>query len=387
MRMNNFYLRVIALAVLVKLILLLVGFVSYSNFPFSEINYTQNFHYPNHESNYIKPFKTWDAQHYLFLSEKGYTVGNESNRFFPLFPILISVVSFFLKNTLVSSYILVTVLSIISLILLYKLTQKLFPKKNIYWTTLLFLLSFPTAFYLSLPYSESLFLFLALAFFYTIETKKRLLSFAISFLLPLSRPTGILIIVPIFYKVVKSSYKTLRIQTFNNPIKITFPRESLYLLGPMLGLLFYLFLNRILLGEFNAGISGISSIASWNLVNLFDPGSLIKNLLNTNLSIHGFQNSLIDRLFFVSFLVFLPAVYKKLPKQYFYYTLAIGLVPLLGSFTSYMRYILPAFPIFITLALLFSDSRMRFLKYIVLFIFFVFQMVLFSLHILNYWVS
>lgn len=389
MRLSRVYFKIIAVVLVFKIVFLAIGLIAISALPYSKSNYEINFHFPDNETKMIAHLKTWDAQHYLFLAEKGYEKGRESNRFFPLYPILIKIFSFVFQSKLLTAHLLSLALTIGSAILLHKLVKLLSFTSKTYWLSLFLLLSFPTAFFLHLPYSESLFLFICLCYFYAYEKKNNLLQFLTAFLLPLTRPTGILIMLPVLVSVSKGlrNKKVISIPTFNMPIKIPFTYLYLMTLAPLIGIACYFLFHKIVTGNFFTGIIGINSVSTWNAINVLDPGSLIRNLLSTNLVLHGFQNSILDRIFFVLFLVISFLIYKKLPKNYFFFSLVLGLVPLLGSFTSYMRYILPIFPIYIVMSLLIQETKSKALQYTVLVSFISIQVILYTLHILNYWVS
>jgi hypothetical protein len=380
--------NILRIVILSRLLLLAIGVIVFLKFPFSLPSYTGNFHFPQQESRYVLPFKTWDAQHYLFLADNGYITGQESNRFFPLYPAFIFALTIFIRNSLISSYILSVIFCFGSVVTLFKLTEKLFPKRNISLLAVLLFLAFPTAFYLTLPYTESLFIFLCLQFFYRMEMKKFRTALLFLLLIPLTRPTGIFIILPcLFYLANNPPTRYITLPTFNKPIKIPFVKNIFLIIAPLLGISLYFLFHRIVLGGAFEGLNGINSIASWNPINILDPGSLIRNLISVKLQWHGFQNSLLDRAFFIFFLGMLPIIYKKMPRQYFYFALVMGLVPLLGSFTSYMRYLLPVFPIYIVLADLLAKQKLLILRIVVFAVFFALQVLLFAMHILNYWVS
>src|SRR5581483_3142791 len=77
-----------------KLVVLLVVFLAFRLLPFFTDQFQLNFVDPNHpEVNLAAALTTWDAQHYLYLSESGYQPGQESNAFFPLFPLLIHILA------------------------------------------------------------------------------------------------------------------------------------------------------------------------------------------------------------------------------------------------------------------------------------------------------
>ena len=105
----------------------------------------------------------YDAQYYLQIADHGYEAGDASSAFFPLYPLLIRVVGvalgghWLLAATLVSNVSLV-----VALVLLQKLTARELGEVMSRPTVLL-LLTFPVAFFLYAPYTESLFLALSLA--------------------------------------------------------------------------------------------------------------------------------------------------------------------------------------------------------------------------------
>lgn len=388
MKRNKIF-KILVFVLLTKAVLLFVGATAVSSLPFSKDGYNNNFHYPENENKNILPFKTWDAQHYLYLSEKGYSVGQESNRFSPLYPFLIFLTSKIGIATIWASYLLSTVFSFFSAVLLFLLAKKIFAKDSIGYLSVFLFLSFPSAFFLALPYTESLFLFLSLLVFYFLEEKKYVPSFIAGFLLPLTRPTGVFILVPIFFYLVTTKIKVNKISlpTFNKKIELKFSYLYLLLLSPIFGVAAYFLLMTYLLQDPLAGVKGLSSLSTWNLANVLDPFGLLKSFLSGPYVLHAFQSSIIDKMFFILFLIVLPFVYRLLPRHYFYYALAIGLVPLFGSFTSYTRYLLPAFPVFLTLAYHLSSDKKIVARYSAIFAFATLQTLFFVMHILNYWAA
>jgi len=386
---NSKYYQIVLFILLSRIILVIVGVIAFTTFTFSSNSYKYNFHYPENESKYVLPFKTWDAQHYLFIAKKGYSPNNESNRFFPLYPFLINTVSRMGIPLLVSAYGLSMIFSLGSAVVLYKLVMRLFDNAQTATYSVVALFIYPVSFFLSLPYTESIFLFISILFFYFLETKKLPLAFLMSLLLPLTRPTGVFIILPLFLYILRMKKKSygLSIPTFNKPLLFSLSPIYLCIGFPVIGVMLYFLIMNYYLGSPFSGISGLNSISSWNLFGVIDPLSVAKNLFLTKVSLHGFNDSIIDRLFFIFFMVMLPLVYKKMPRHYFFYTLVVGLVPLFGSFTSYTRYLLPAFPIFIVLAILLQGKNKEYFRVILIFSCALMQSLFFIMHILNYWVA
>ncbi len=381
--------EIIGLIIGVKLAVFVVIVISHIILPFNQEYYHANFIYPTGEKvNIFTSFKTWDAQHYLYLSEIGYKKNNVSNAFYPLYPFLISIVNSVIGNSLIAGLLISNILSFFMIILFYRLVSILFNKK-IALISSIFFLSFPTAFYLNLVYTESLFLFLTLLFFNLLYEKRYFLSSLVAFLIPSARVVGIIIIVPMFVRIVTDKAlksASFKLPTFNKPLEFHIKYNYLLLIMPLLGFGAYLLFMHFSTGSALSGIkSGEYFVGRYSIGNLINPFGIFQNFFVTNLSLHNYNQSLIDRCFFIFYLALLPLIYKYLPKPFFWYSL-IGLTPFLGSFMGYSRYVFAVFPLFIVLGVL-SYKKWGFLLLPVLILFLSLQVVFVILYSLNFWVS
>ncbi len=379
--------KVVVVIIAIKIWTLVLIFLAFNLLPFAVNYYSANFHYPTSQRVGLHTaYKTWDAEHYLFLAEKGYAKGQESNRFYPLFPFLIRVVSYVTHNTLFSGLLLSNIFSFLGLLFFYLFVKDNFRSERIAFLSVLLFLAFPTSFYLSLVYSESLFVCLSAGFFYYLFRNEFGKSSILAILLPLTRPVGIFIVVPyLAYVAIKDSGK------IGEKITMHLRVNQKFFLGltPLLGFALYLFIMYMLLGSPFAGfLADKTSIGNWDIANIFDPTHIIATFFTPNLAIHGFTNSILDRLFFIFFLSLLPLIYQKTNLVLFLYAVMLGLVPVFGSFMSYSRYLMPALPIYIVCAILFITSkRFAALLYPYLFISIGMQTLFILMHSLNYWVS
>lgn len=110
----------------------------------------------------------WDAPHYTNIARNWYTGTGDKNliAFFPLYPLVIRVVAPFVGYDYVLSAILIAnICSVFALILFYYLARIDYSKEEAWWATIMFLL-FPTAYFLNAPYTEGLFLALAISSLY-----------------------------------------------------------------------------------------------------------------------------------------------------------------------------------------------------------------------------
>ena len=104
-------------------------------------------------------FDHWDAPHYVDIAKNWYVnTGDPANFivFFPLYPILIKLFTVDLNYINLSALIVSNVSSLIAFLYLYKLAKLEF-NEGIAVKTVLFLSVFPTAYFLSAPYTEGLF--------------------------------------------------------------------------------------------------------------------------------------------------------------------------------------------------------------------------------------
>jgi hypothetical protein len=111
---------------------------------------------------WIDLWNRWDADQYLKLAKFGYTsTSNWKAWFYPLYPWCIRAVAFFNGNYLVSALLVSLIALIIAALLLRRLVQIDF-SAEVALRSVWFFLIFPTAYFLHAPYTEGLFLALAL---------------------------------------------------------------------------------------------------------------------------------------------------------------------------------------------------------------------------------
>ncbi len=352
---------------------ILLGFF----FPFQSANFEANFHFPPGAGpDWSTHFKTWDAQHYLFLAEEGYHPAQQSDAFYPLLPFLIRGFRFlFFQSGLLTGLFLSNFLSFAALAYLYGLVKGKHGEKTALLTCL-FLMAFPTAFYMDLVYAESLFLALALGLFYYLDQRKLPAAAVCAFLLPLTRPTGLLVWIA-----------ALAFLYFNRkPEKGAPVREALALSlafasGLGLGLAGMAFFTGDALAEFHAQRFFMSGYGVGQLLHPLD--WFRANFIQVRYSWMGFGTGLLDRAFFVLSLAGLALGYRLLERPYFIYAVVLCLVPALsGDLASYCRYTVALFPLFIVPALRFQRHARAILA-----ISLPVQGALVLAHSLNYWVG
>ncbi|MBD3279639.1 MAG: hypothetical protein GF390_02920 [Candidatus Pacebacteria bacterium] len=154
----------------------------------------------------------WDSGWYLHLAKHSYQTANQGDptsinwAFFPLYPWLIKLSSWLVPTQLRTTetwLILGIIISNLSLLLglslLYLLVKQIWKSPQIARLTIWYLLIFPTSFFLGTVYSEAVFFCLAVASFYLAYQQKWFLTALTASLLTLTRPLGILILMPLLW--------------------------------------------------------------------------------------------------------------------------------------------------------------------------------------------
>ena len=292
----------------------------------------------------------WDSEHYLRLAREGYTPGEASCAFYPLLPSLISALApFFGGSHLAAGFALTNLAGIGAVMLFFKLIKEQYGERTSTFATIA-LLVFPTAFFFSVIYTESVF-FLELMFvFWGIRTNQWRLAAAAAFFMPLTKAIGLFIALPLAWR-----WFALRATGRFGTV-----RENGWLLASfsaVAGFLICLMTFWLWTGDpfesfhaqkyfpYRPSIANMGRIGKWGAA-----------FLNWG-TLYGAKNSIFDRSFFLLFLVSLYWIWK-LDRLFFLWSLLAGLVPALSNcFFSYTRYILCVFPIFILAGIIVSTSR------------------------------
>lgn len=138
----------------------------------------------------------WDATHYLRLAENGYTAtgdGRFSIVFYPLYPWLVRAVAFISQSYFGAALLVSGAASIAAAILLRRLVELDHPEK-VAGLSVWFLLIFPTAYFLHIAYSESLFLALILGSILAARTRRWAIAGLLGALACATRVNGLLLV-------------------------------------------------------------------------------------------------------------------------------------------------------------------------------------------------
>jgi Gpi18-like mannosyltransferase len=152
-------------------------------------------HYTDNQMQLDNPildrFVTYDSYNYAQIAAEGYKE-ERLTAFFPLFPIIVrGFAAFSGMGIYWAGFVLSNIFFVCSLWLLYKLMEKRGISERVRNMTLSLLAFFPSSYFLSSFYTESLFLFLALLAFRLWENENRRAAYLIGGLAALTRLVGI----------------------------------------------------------------------------------------------------------------------------------------------------------------------------------------------------
>lgn len=291
----------------------------------------------------LAPWQRWDTNWYLHIAQWGYAIGDGTTNYPPLYPLGVAVLGrILLEQYMLAAMLISNLAYIFCLVYFYKLCNRLF-NIDVTRRAILFLATFPTAFFLLSAYTDSLYLALTLAAFYYAEEKRWWPVIALTVLASLTRLQGIILVAPLGYIYMQHRHWNWR--------KID--RHGLALAAlPPVGLGLYLGYVYFILGDFSfnnhlAVVWHVKFALPWEtffggLVGFFDPN-------NTHNLIYNAMDLILLVIFVCLIIIWAQ---KKLPMAYLIYSVLSMLVFLTrqgvdGFFwMSLNRYVLAIFPVF-----------------------------------------
>ena len=332
--------RIVALLTVWKAAFFAFAAFARATFPgaFSARGYWTNFHFPpSAPPGTTIWLQTWDAQHYLYLAEYGYLSGEPSTAFFPGWPLAIRALApIFGGHHLIAALVLANALSIAAIALLYHYVLRPRMSGDAAATAVCALIAFPGALFLQFPYSEALFLTLAVGAIAALERRHWALAGALAVALPVVRSVGAFIAVPMAYAIWCEYREHGRAAWRRVP----------WLLAPVAGVALYFAFMYLQTGDPTSGMRAQRAfISQRSLLSLLDIPGLLRSLADVELG-HRFETSPIDRLAFAAYVAALVPLWRR-HRLLFWYALPLGLVPALTSMMSFTRYLIVVFPVFV----------------------------------------
>jgi Gpi18-like mannosyltransferase len=293
-------------------------------------------------THFLSLFFKWDSFWYQEVVQLGYYFSPDkaSNiAFFPLYPMVVKLSSFFIGSPRTNGFLLSNVFALLAVIYLVKLVRLEYRDEKIAARSALYLLIFPGSLFLSYFYAESLFLFLTIAAFYCSRRKRWVAASLFGSLAALTRVMGVLVVIPLLTEYLRPRVESGKLRL--NSIK---PEAFSFLLVP-LGLLSFM---GYCLVRFGHPLVFLRAHGAWQAV----ASSPLETLASISLLPPPY------RLIYVAFIVFAVVMFfifyfKRLRPSYIVYA-GLLLLTLLsaGILESVPRQLSVVFPLFIGMALL-----------------------------------
>ncbi len=372
---------VVLVVIVTKVAVLAAGVIWARAGELSVRDYELNFHHHRFNARYtdrsdIRFFELWvgsDAQWYLAIAENGYPSGPEIEAadaparpkliadtdvglkyaFFPLWPVVIRGTAFVVPDLKAAAFVAANVLSVVALLLLYRLLAGCSGRNAAFWTVTV-LACWPFAMFLHVPFTESLFLLLSVATFAASEKRRWLWAGVCIGLASVTRPNGVaLFVVPLVWHAARHWRE--RRWDWKESARL------LWLVAAALPVGAFLVHNAVKTGD----PFYFTRVTEWWG---YEPTSVWQNLWNNTvgavlefprLPIHGFHRSQIDVAVMALWVFGLFVGVRVVPAHYTAYGAVVILIPLMtkGDLMSFSRYALMAWPVFCVPVLLLKERH------------------------------
>jgi Gpi18-like mannosyltransferase len=293
----------------------------------------------------------WDSAWYATILNEGYKYnGNDSIHqsvaFYPLYPLIGKALTIFLGiDGLIALVVVANVAAILSVLLLFKYVRE-DHGDEIAFLAIAFLSFFPTSFFLSAGYTESLALLLILCCFLLLKRKKYILAAAFAGLACATRSTGLVLLPVIIWELwckFAGEYRRFVYYTLFCSVLATS------------GLWLYMV---YLWSAFDSPFAFAANQAAWGerFGHNFTSALLLQGFFPLRSSVFALNLRSLNVWFFLIFLTLILVHRKWLPSSLYLFALGDLMLPYLtltgGPFrwAGMTRYVLLAFPIFIVMA-------------------------------------
>jgi hypothetical protein len=292
--------------------------------------------------NLVTAWERQDALWFLRIADGGYAAEDASAAFFPLYPMVVRVVSVPLGGHPLAAALLVSNAAFLgALMVLYALTRNEL-SDQLARRTVLYAAVFPTAFFFVAPYSESLFLLLVVGSFWAARHARWEIGGVLGALAALTRNVGVLMVIPLALEAVHQARSS---EPRRSPV-----RGVLWALAPAAGTFLYLLFWRIESGDW---LAPLHKQANWQ-----------RELGNPLLTLwHGTRDAfrfvglypggyhLLDWLIAVAVLIAVAYALARFRPSFGAFAWALILVPLASEYAgrpliAFTRYALPIFPVY-----------------------------------------
>lgn len=319
------------------------------------------------QGSFARHFATWDAAHYLSLSMGGYSPEMRACAFYPLWPMLIRIVSFGNSGAQVFvGMVLANILSVAGWTLFYHVTSNRFGD-TVAKRALILLIAFPGSLFYQFIYTEPLFFLLTITLFYGLQENRLNVACAAAFLLPLTRAIGLFSLLPIGWHWLTRSPNARPFERFpwlRSERQLAGPpleagrKWHVLLAAPIVGMCFYFYLMAYWTGNPFQGFEAQTYWGAHSISNLFNLPKFSASFLDIT-EWHEFRGSLLDKLAFLPIIYSLVTIWRS-GRDLIVWIYILAILPAMsGGFVSFLRYESVAFPVFIGLAIILSKRSSR----------------------------
>lgn len=150
-----------------------------------------------HLPKYIYSLANFDGVHYIQIARKGYEQYTQA--YFPLYSVVISLGGYLVHNHLLVALIIAISAAWSGLIFGSRFVERVTESKQVSWWSVMFLLTYPTSFFFSTAYTESLFFFFISLSLLMMVNKKPVAAGLAALFASLTRFMGIFMIIPLVF--------------------------------------------------------------------------------------------------------------------------------------------------------------------------------------------
>lgn len=292
--------------------------------------------------NVVTAWERQDALWYLRIADGGYRADDGSAAFFPLYPLTVRVVAVVLGGHPLAAGLLVSNLAFLAALMVLYLLGRDEVGDRLARRAVLYAAVFPSAFFFFAPFTESLFLLLALVTLGAARRERWELAGVAGALAALTRNVGVVLVVPM---AIEALHQALARRPWRWPL-----RASAWSAAPLAGAFLYLRFWRAFSGDW---LAPVHQQANWEREPAFFGWTLWKGTTEAFRWIGQYAGGyhLLDWLIAVPVLVAVGYAAMKLRPAYGVYALAAVLVPLSyvwpsRPLMSFFRFALVVFPVY-----------------------------------------
>jgi 4-amino-4-deoxy-L-arabinose transferase-like glycosyltransferase len=319
------------------------------------------------------PWYSYDAEYYIRIVSVGYQRGDITSGFHPLYPWIAHAVALLIGDPLLSLLLVSTIAGLLLTLMFYRLAQLETTADRAWVATALFL-CWPITVAIFAPYTEALHLLLAVSCLYAARKNRFWLSGVAGGLTALTRQHGIFLVIPIAWELWEASHRDLRkaLRSWQRWLSIMLVPAGylLWILYRAVALndvapdlsspqkfIFSVMVSPTAYGVYREQQFLLPWVALWKAILMYAAGKV-------HWSAYG------DAFFAALLVAMLVFAWRYLRVSYRLYSLAIILLALsyhtgtsFNPYTSLPRHMLPAFPIFIGVAMAYKFRRLNFVLF------------------------